>query len=579
MAFDGLTIKAIVNELNENVKDARFFKIAEPEKDELLITIKTKSSQRKLLISASATLPLIYFTDKSRTSPLTAPNFCMLLRKYIANAKIVSIKQPSLERIIDIELEHYNDLGDLCRKHLIIELMGKHSNIIFTDDKNMIVDSIKHIGANVSSVREVLPGRDYFIAGANDKLNPFEVDEEKFVNTVMEKPLSISKAIYTSITGFSPLIANEIAFRAGLDADMSVSALDDVDKRHLYNIFSHIVEDIANNDYKLCIVFDDDGSPLEYSVIELSMYKDKKVEYYDSVSALLEDFYAKKESSTRIRQRSSDLRQIVQSALNKNNKKYDLQLLQLKDTQKRDKFRIYGELLTTYGYNIEAGVKSAKVLNYYTDEEINIPLDSDLSAIDNAKKYFEKYAKLKRTYEALTEITVSTKEEIDHLESIKCALDLAENEEDLKELKEELISSGYIRRKAKDKAAKINIKPLHYISSDGYDIYVGKNNLQNEYVTFKLADNGDWWFHAKSVPGSHVIVKAAGKELPDRTYEEAGRLAAYYSKSRGNDKVDIDYLLKKNIKKPAGGKPGFVIYHTNFSLTIDSNIGNIKMVE
>ncbi|MBE5969182.1 MAG: fibronectin/fibrinogen-binding protein [Lachnospiraceae bacterium] len=579
MAFDGLTIKAIVNELNQNTKEARFFKIAEPEKDELLITIKTKNGQRKLLISASATLPLIYFTEKSRTSPLTAPNFCMLLRKYIANAKIISISQPSLERIIDIELEHYNDLGDLCRKHLIVELMGKHSNIIFTDDKNMIVDSIKHIGANVSSVREVLPGRDYFIAGANDKLNPFEVDEDSFVNIVCEKPLNISKAIYTSITGFSPLIANEIAYRAGLDADMPVSALKDVDKMHLYNIFSHIVDDLRNNDYKLCVVFDEDASPLEYSVIELSMYKDKRIEYYDSISELLEDFYAKKESSTRIRQRSSDLRQIVQTALNKNNKKYDLQLLQLKDTEKRDKFRIYGELLTTYGYNIEAGVKSAKVLNYYSNEEINIPLDPDLSAIDNAKKYFDKYAKLKRTYEALTEIIVSTKEEIDHLESVKCALDLAENEEDLKELKEELISSGYIRRKAKDKAAKINIKPLHYISSDGYDIYVGKNNLQNEYVTFKLAEGGDWWFHAKGVPGSHVIVKAAGKELPDKTYEEAGRLAAYYSKSRGNDKVDIDYSLKKNIKKPAGKKPGFVIYHTNYSLTIDSNIDGIKLCE
>ena len=279
------------------------------------------------------------------------------------------------------------------------------------------------------------------------------------------------------------------------------------------------------------------------------------------MSQVLETYYASRSTITRIRQKSSDLRRIVQTALERNYKKYDLQQKQLKDTEKRDKFRIYGELLNTYGYELSGGEKELSCLNYYTNETIRIPLDETKTAQENARKYFEKYNKQKRTFEALTELIQETKREIDHLESISASLDIALKEEDLTQIKMELTEYGFIKKHGPNmKKQKITSRPFHYLSSDGFHIYVGKNNYQNEELTFKFATGNDWWFHAKGIPGSHVIVKSEGRELPDRVFEEAGALAAFYSKGRENEKVEIDYIQKKNIKKVAGAAPGFVIY-------------------
>jgi len=295
---------------------------------------------------------------------------------------------------------------------------------------------------------------------------------------------------------------------------------------------------------------------------------------------VLEQFYSKKSVVTRIRQKSSDLRRIVQTTLEKDYKKYELQEKQLKDTEKKDKYKIYGELITAFGYGLEAGSEKLIAQNYYDDnKEITIPLDKDLTPMENAKKYYDKYGKLKRTAEALESIIIETSDEITHLESIMNALDIALTEDDLKEIKEELIQAGYIKRKSSDKKAKFKSKPFHYVSSDGYDMYVGKNNIQNEELTFKVANGGDWWFHSKTFPGSHVIVKTNGDELPDSTFEEAAKLAAYYSKGREQDKVEIDYIQRKHVKKVAGSKPGFVIYHTNYSMAISPDIHGIKEIE
>lgn len=305
------------------------------------------------------------------------------------------------------------------------------------------------------------------------------------------------------------------------------------------------------------------------------MYEKKE---FSSISQLLETFYSEKNNLTRIRQKSVDLRRVVQNALERNRKKYDLQFKQIRDTENRDKYKVYGELIHTYGYHLEEGAKKLEAMNYYTNEMITIPLDPQKSAIDNAKKYFEKYNKQKRTFEALTELIQETKDEITYLESVSNSLDIALSEDDLIQIKEELTEAGFIRRKYTKKKEKILSKPFHYISSDGYHIYVGKNNLQNEELTFHFAVGNDWWFHAKGVPGSHVIVKTNGDELPDRTFEEAGRLAAYYSKNRGAEKVEIDYVEKKHVKKPNGSKPGFVVYYTNYSLMIDSDIRGLTQI-
>lgn len=625
MAFDGITIANIVNELNKELLGGHIYKIAQPESDELLLTIKNNSKQYRLLLSADASLPLIYLTESNKPSPMTAPGFCMLLRKHLQNAKIMRISQPGLERIIHLELEHLNELGDVCCKKLIIEIMGKHSNIIFCDDTDKIIDSIKHISGMVSSVREVLPGRDYFIPRTQDKINPLRfsacytdssaalscfqklgnddtpISYEDFRKQMQAKPMPLYKAIYTSYTGLSPIISQEICYRARIDADMpaNVLAADESDHKAMsmsansavsplstvYDTISAMMDDIITGAFTPSIIYDTPSAPggrasepIEFCALPLTLYADKTTKTFPSVSAVLEQYYAERNIVTRIRQKSVDLRKIVQTALERNIKKYDLQMKQMQDTEKRDKYKVYGELLNTYGYNVEPGAKSMEALNYYTNEMITIPLDDTLTPQENAKKYFDKYGKLKRTYEVLSELTVQVKEEIDHLETISAALDIAMQEEDLVQIKEELIESGYIRRKGGTKRAKITSKPFHYISSDGFHMYVGKNNYQNDELTFKFATGNDWWFHAKKIAGSHVIVKTEGQELPDRTFEEAARLAAYYSKGREQDKVEIDYIQKKHVKKPAGAKPGFVVYYTNYSMAIDSDISGLKQV-
>lgn len=568
MAFDGIVIANLVHDLNEKLVSARISKIAQPEKDELLFTIKGNRENLRLLISANASLPLLYFTDKNKQSPMTAPNFCMLLRKHIANGRILSVTQPGMERIIRIEIEHLDELGDLKRKFLVIELMGKHSNIIFCDENDMILDSIKHISAQVSSVREVLPGRTYFIPNMGDKKNPMEITETEFTARIKETPQPLSKALYMNLTGLSPVAAAEICHLASLDEDISAKEFDEPSLIHLYHALTWVMDDVRDGKFSPNIIYQGE-KPVEFSSIPLTMMDggDYHTVTYPSVSALLERYYAEKNTVSRIHQKSTDLRKIISNALERSYRKLDLQEKQLKDTEKREKFRIYGELLNAYGYGLFGGEKQLACMNYYDNTEITIPLDPTLTAQENAKKYFDKYNKQKRTFEAVTEQLAQTRAEIEHLESINTSMDIARLEEDLVQIKEELTEFGYIKRHyTGGKKVKITSKPYHYISSDGFHIYVGKNNYQNEELTFKVANGGDWWFHAKGMPGSHVIVKTEGKELPDRVFEEAGALAAYYSKGRQSEKVEIDYIQRRALKKVPGAAPGFVVYHENYSL-------------
>lgn len=599
MAFDGVTVAAVVKECQTALTGSRIYKIAQPEADELLLTLKAPAGQYRLLLSVNASLPLIYLTQTNRPSPMTAPNFCMLLRKHIQNGRIVSVSQPGLERIMHIDIEHLNDLGDICRKKLIIELMGKHSNLIFCKEDGEIIDSIKHISGMVSSVREVLPGKPYFIPKTEEKWDPIEFmkdslsDEErgeKFVSFVFGKAMPLYKALYSSFTGISPVLAQELCYRCRLDADRPAAGFWETPEFKntallLYREFCALIKQIIAGDFSPAIYYEN-NAPKEFAAVPLTMYGDFVSRPFSSISNLLETYYAERDALTRIRQKSADLRKIVQTLLERTVKKYDLQCQQIKDTKKREKYKLYGELLHTYGYNALPGAKSLEAENYYTGEMVTIPLDSTLTAAENAAKYFERYGKLKRTYETLSQLTVEVREEIEHLESIATSLDIAQQEADLVEIKEELISSGYIHKSGHGgrhnasgtKREKITSRPFHYISSDGFDMYVGKNNYQNDNLTFHFASGCDWWFHAKKIPGSHVIVRTEGKPLPDATFEEAARLAAYYSKGRGQEKVEIDYTEKRNVKKPGGAKPGFVVYYTNYSMMASSDIAGIKEV-
>lgn len=579
MAFDGITVAALAKELNDNILGGRISKIAQPEEDELLLTIKSVGDgQKRLLLSASATLPLVYFSESNKPSPVTAPNFCMLLRKHISNGRIVNVSQPDFERIICIEIEHLDEMGDLRCKKLVIELMGKHSNIIFLDEKDIIIDSIKRIPGYVSSVREVLPGREYFIPKTSEKKNPLMEEEGAFCELLQKGAMPVYKALYGNYTGLSPFYSQEICYEAGIDGDASTASLDENGLHNLFSAFSKAMEAVKRGDFEPLAVYEG-NVPFEYCALPLDSFDESQKKRFSDMSSLIENFYKEKASVTRIRQKSVDLRKIVDTILERDVKKYDLQLKQMKDTEKKDKYKVYGELLNTYGYNAQPGDKKIRVLNYYTNEEMDIPLDETKSALENARIYFDKYNKMKRTFEALSELVVEVKAEIEHLESLQNSLEIAVSEDDLAAIREEMVRSGYIRRKGGEKPSKIKSAPFHYITEDNFHIYVGKNNIQNEEITFNLANGNDWWFHAKKIPGSHVIVKTEGKELPDSVFEDAARLAAHYSKAKGADKVEVDYVRRKEVKHPNGSKPGFVVYYTNYSMLIDTDISHIREVK
>lgn len=580
MAFDGVVISNIVKDMKERLTGGRIYKIYQPESDEINLVIKNLGTTFRLMLNASPTLPLVYFLPENKVNPATAPNFCMLLRKHIGNGRIVGVEQPGFERIIMIDIEHLDEMGDLCRKKLVIELMGKHSNIIFTEENGRIVDAIKRIGAQISSVREVLPGYDYVLP-PNEKVAPLEVSKEYFQTIILEKAMSVEKAIYSSITGFSKLIAGELCYEAGVDGNFSTDSLAESNKEVLWNAFSRLVTRVKDGNYEPVIVYDED-EPVAFSSIPLMMYNDLNQEYFKDISELLASYYAKKDISSRIRQKSTDLRKVLATAVERTSRKYDIQRKQLKDTEKRDKYRIYGELLQTYGYEVQTGDKEAKVMNYYTNEEVTIPLDTTLTPVENANRYFNKYNKLKRTYEASLTLVEESKKTLEHLLSLQNSMEIATSEADLAEIREEMVIAGLVKAKQNKKngVKQEKSKPLHYISSDGFHMYVGKNNLQNDRLTFKTAGTKDLWFHAKEMPGSHVIVKLEGAEdVPDATYEEAARLAAYYSSGKTSPKVEIDYTRRGNLKKPPQANPGYVIYHTNYSMVALPDIKGIEEIK
>ena len=586
MAFDGSVVHVLAKELNHKLSGGRIVKIAQPEKDELLITVKRDREQHRLLLSASPSLPIAYLVDDNKPSPMNAPAFCMLLRKHLLGGRILSVGQPSMERILDIQVEHYDEMNDLTTLTLTVEMMGKYSNLILRREDH-ILDSIRHVSSLVSSVREVLPGRSYFIPFEEDKQNPFTVSEQAFMDTVFSKgAISASKALYTGITGFSPMLAEEVLYRAGTDSDRPASSFREEEQFLVWNAFQEVMDLVQIHPFLHIISRDDE--PLAFGVFPFRTYEDCRLSLtqYDSISVLLYDFYSRKQRSASLRQKAGNLRQTVTSLLQKDRRKYELQLRQIHDTEKKDKYRVYGELLTAYGYTAEPGASSFETTDFYTGQPVSIPLDPRLSAIDNGKNYFRRYAKLKRTADALNRIILQTKEEIDHLESILVSLDMARDAEDIAQIRRELSESGYTGRS--DPRSRKNSRsqgkrqekssPLHYLSSDGFHIYAGKNNFQNDEITFHMASMDDWWFHAKDIPGSHVLLRTDGREIPDRAYEEAASLAAHYSASSGSGKVEVQYTQRKNLKKPPASRPGFVVFHTYYSMAASTDIRTLQEI-
>lgn len=590
MSLDGVVLHAITSELSEKLVGGRVDKIHQPESDELLLQIRNKSENFKLLLSASSSNPRVHLTKSSKQNPQTPPAFCMLLRKHLGSGKVLGVEQPSLERVVIIKFESLDELGDLTQKDLIVEIMGKHSNIILVDSsKNKILDSIKRVPVSLSSVRQVLPGLPYSPPPAQEKRDPLDVELEDVLSVLnaSDENLSTHKALYLKFVGLSPLLAREICHRSGVDSERLLVLLDHSEKRSLAEGFISFYRDVRLCAFYPNVVRDRDNlDVLYFSSVKLTQYGDYPFEHFESMSELLEYFFQSRDNRDRIKQKSSELRKSVSLKLERILNKVEKQRLEIAEAEKRESLRIKGDLLTANMHLINKGDSSVNVQNYYSEslDRIEIALDPRLSPSENAQRYYKKYNKLKTAHGLLAEQIEQSEVEIDYLQNIIYAIDNCTEVQEIDEIKEELVSEGYFKKSSlkNKKNSSAPSKPHEYISSDNYHMYVGKNNKQNDQLTMKSASKEDLWLHTKDIPGSHVIVKTNGDELPESTVLEAATLAAYYSKASQSSNVPVDYALRKNVKKPSGARPGMVIYENNSTVYVTPDklsVSKIRKVE
>lgn len=568
MALDGIAVSNIVNELKLNILNGKIDKIYQPENDEIIFTIRTFGNTKKLLLTANASNPRIHFTSISANNPMQPPLFCMVLRKHILNGKIVDIIQPDFERIVIIYIESVNELGDYSVKRIILEIMGRHSNIILVDDNDIILDSIKHINFEKSSIREVLPGKKYIFPPSQNKTNPLNLNREILkLNINNKSSLKITDVLYKSFTGISPICASEICFRACINPAKYAEELDENEINNLYSKFYEIIEIIKLSKFSPEIIFNEKNNIIDFFSIESKQFINNKKQKFNSISKLMEFFYKNRDLTYRMNQKTQDLKRLVQQNIERCIKKKDIQNKTLKEISKRETKKLYGELITANIYSIKKGMTNFITQNFYDENcsEITIPLDGNLTPSENAQKYFKRYNKEKRTFTALQMQIKQNDEELNYLETIMTSIQNCIDEQDIKEIRQELSEQGFIKKvqSKKNKQSQKKSKPLHFISSDGFDIYVGKNNKQNDELTLKFAKSNDIWLHTKDIPGSHVIIVSNNKEIPSSTLNEGALLAAFYSKAKNSSMVPVDYTMRKNVKKPSGSKPGFVIYETN----------------
>lgn len=589
MPFDGIVVKNVVNELSELLQGGRIEKIFQPEADEIVLNIRAKGRNHKLVMSASASFPRIHITEAAKDNPASPPVFCMLLRKHLSGGRIVDIGFHDYERIVTIQVESMNELGDLSIKKLIIEIMGKHSNIILVNNEDKIIDSIKHIDSEVSSVREVMPARPYLLPPAQDKMSPGKLNMDFLVHQSIENPsdpgINLEKYLLNNIKGFSPLLCREVCYRSGLDNKLPVSNLSKDGAEQLKKALEEITGKIIDNKFTPCIIYGDEAgsSPVDFHCLEIHQYEN--VRYLPSISRVLDMFYSLKNKAERLKQKKSGLYKVLNNSIDRCSKKLAIQQEKLREVADREKLKLYGELITSNIYCIPRDSKSVSLLNYYSEnnEHVEIPLDENLTPQENAQRYFKQYAKAKSAFTFTKRQLEETLKELEYLESVLLLLENCSTLQEIEEVRQELVEQGYLTAKRKESAKKHDkvSPPLHFKSSDGLDILVGKNNRQNDLLTMKMASSNDIWLHTRNIPGSHVIIRKLQHDIPDSTLLEAAVLAAYYSKAKLSSNVPVDYTTVKNIKKPGGAKPGMVIYE-NFKTVIvtpDENIAKRLRVD
>ncbi|MFV9509944.1 Rqc2 family fibronectin-binding protein [Tepidibacillus sp. LV47] len=554
MPFDGFVTRALIHELREKLIHGRIHKIYQPHPSDLLLHIRSHKDNQSLLLSANPTYPRVYLTKENFLNPLEPPMFCMLLRKHLEGGIIENITQVSHERIIHIDVKTKGELGDIQNKRLIVEIMGKHSNIILINsDTNIIIDGIHHVTPAISSYRQVLPGKEYVAPPDQQKINPLEVTQEKFLAKLQFNQGKLDKQLVNQFEGMSPSVAREILYRAGLPT-----------KENLWKAFLEWMEKARNHEYQPTIVYSDRP---DFSILPLTHLQGER-ESFSEISLCLEKFYSAKAKRDMVKQKMQDLSKILINEKNKNEKKIGYLHKDLEQAKEAEKFKLYGELITAHMYMIKRGDSEVEVINYYDENQglIKIPLDPLKTPSENAQHYFKKYNKLKNSLSIIKQQIKETKKEIEYLDTLLTQIENADLA-DLEDIRNEMVEQGYLRGRGKvDRRKNKNPEIEQYRSSEGVPIYVGKNNRQNEYLTHRLAHSTDTWLHTKDIPGSHVVIR--GKDFGEQTLLEAATLAAYFSKAKHSSQVPVDYTLIKYVKKTSGAKPGFVIYENQKTLYI-----------
>lgn len=561
MSMDGLSLYSAMNELNKRLAGGKIDKIQQTDKEELLLMVRSLGQTYRLLINASAADNRVQLTELKKQAPSEAPMFCMLLRKRIAGGKIVRFEQERLDRVLKISIETYNDLGDLSVFALYCELMGKHSNIILVNEKGVIVDAIKHVGLGMSSVRFVMPGLEYSAPPAQDKQDPSKASADDFSMAMCMVGMSIAKALSNAFFGLSPAVAAQLVAR--YTDKTECTQLSEAEREELAERLAAFYADMAQGKEKASAVLNAFG---ETEAVYPFAIAGGGIKLYDSIGEALDSLYINSDRREWAKRHGASARKVLQNNIERCEKKLALYADALNSGEQMEKCRLYGELLTANLHSLKSGTDTAAVDNYYADpvERIAIPLDRQLTPGENAQRYYKKYQKLKAARDMAIVQREQTLSELNYLEGQLDNLTKCTAENELSELIEELKDQGYIKR---DKGGKKKMKlaaskPMHFVSSTGADIYVGKNNRQNDELTLHFASPNDIWMHTKNIPGSHVIVKGAS-EQDTATMTEAALLAAYYSRARGSENVAVDYTPRKYVKKPAGAKPGMVIYTTN----------------
>lgn len=571
MALDGIFLHFLKQEIEREALGARVEKVSQPSKEELVLSLRNRTGAYKLLLSVRSNSPRVHFTKYAPDNPQTPPMLCMLLRKTLVGAVLTGLRQAGLDRVLFLDFDASNEIGDRVHPSLCIEIMARHSNIILLDENGVVIDAVKRIDAAKSSVREILPGVPYELPPAQDKVNLLQEDARAAYERVLAQgEARLSAALLHSLQGVSPIVCRELANRAAGE-DLLVSSLSLAQKSILLQELEALLKRVRGGSPEPEMVLDQEGKPVDFAFLPVGQYGSlMNVRAYPELSALLDDFYTERDRAERTKQRAQDLFRLLTSTMERITRRLNAQRAELAASEDREELRIRAELINAYQYTLEKGAPFYDVENYYDENRIlRIPADPALTPARNAQKYYKEYRKAQTAQRVLTEQIAAGEQELQYIESVFDALSRSQSERELAEIREELAAGGYLkrRRSAKQKAPKA-LPPMEFCTDDGFSILVGRNNVQNDKLSLKMAAKNDLWLHTKNIPGSHVILVTGGREPSGEALVQAAQLAAWFSRARESSSVPVDYTPVRMLRKPQGARPGKVIYDTYRTLSV-----------